>query len=151
VNSMQMFELTEGFQTKADKMRVLERSGVARAEIARFLGVRYQQVRNTLEGDKRTGYHPELTPSDGLEMSSVMATAPEEGFRLLVVLEDENVALPTDLIENLIEGDGKLYALPLEDGIFVSNARGMARRAKAGLGVFGEWMGRADCDAFDRR
>jgi len=59
-----MTDLTEGFATKADKMRVLERAGYARADIARFLGVRYQQVRNTLEGDKRTGYAPPLVAVD---------------------------------------------------------------------------------------
>jgi hypothetical protein len=133
MNSMQMFELTEGFHTKADKMRVLERAGVSRAEIARFLGVRYQQVRNTLEGDKRTGFNPELTPIIVRESNSVITSVPEEGFRRLIVLEDENVALPTDLIEDLIEDDGELYALRLNDGIFVSNAKGMARRAKADL------------------
>jgi predicted transcriptional regulator len=62
MNIDSMIALTEGIATKADKMRVLERNGYARADIARFLGVRYQQVRNTLEGDKRTGYNPEIVP-----------------------------------------------------------------------------------------
>ena len=34
--------------TKADKIRALDRSGMPRAEIARFLGISYQHVRNTL-------------------------------------------------------------------------------------------------------
>ena len=133
MNSMQMFELTEGFSTKADKMRVLERAGVARAEIARFLGVRYQQVRNTLEGDKRTGYSPDLTPINRDGIFAADESLPEIVFRRLIVLEDENVALPFDLIESFIENDEELLALRLDDGIFVSNAQGMAARARKGL------------------
>ena len=134
MNGMTMMELTEGFRTKADKMRVLERAGVARADIARFLGVRYQQVRNTLEGDKRTGYSPELTPVAREGFEGGAENPPQAEFRKLVVLEDENVAIPTDMIEEFIEFEDELFALQLEDGIFVSNAKGMARRARLGLG-----------------
>ena len=150
MNGAGMLKLTEGYSTKADKMRVLERAGVPRADIARFLGVRYQQVRNTLEGDKRTGYNPVLTPSFDEFAQAGLTKPPEEGFRRLVVLDDENVALPVDLIDEFTEKDDELYALRLEDGVFVSNAQGMARRAKQGLGSFVEWAGRSDCKAFDR-
>lgn len=37
--------------TVADKIRALASAGVPRADIARFLGKRYQHVRNVLEGD----------------------------------------------------------------------------------------------------
>ncbi|WP_447763393.1 GIY-YIG nuclease family protein [Sphingopyxis panaciterrae] len=40
--------IVEGLTTKADKIRALDRAGFARAEIARFLGIRYQHVRGTL-------------------------------------------------------------------------------------------------------
>lgn len=40
--------LVAGLATNAAKIRTLAQAGVARADIARFLGVRYQQVRNTL-------------------------------------------------------------------------------------------------------
>ena len=133
MNSMKMMEITDPYRTKADKMRVLEQAGVARADIARFLGVRYQQVRNTLEGDKRTGYAPDL---NAILLDSVMSeaeAAPQIEFRELVVLEDENIAIPTDMLEDFLERDEKLYALQLDGGIFVSNAKGMARRARLGL------------------
>lgn len=150
MNGEKMISLTEGFRTKADKMRVLEREGVSRADIARFLGVRYQQVRNTLEGDKRTGYDPDLTQTFDENSHSLVAETPKDSFRQLVVLEDENVALPADMIEDLCDEGSELFALRLEDGIFISNSYGMARRARFGLGVFGEWAGQADRKAFDR-
>jgi hypothetical protein len=39
--------------TVADKIRALDAAGVARADIARFLGKRYQHVRNVLEDDAK--------------------------------------------------------------------------------------------------
>ena len=41
--------------TVADKIRALAVAGVPRADIARFLGKRYQHVRNVLEGDAQSG------------------------------------------------------------------------------------------------
>lgn len=41
-------EIIKGLVTKADKIRALDRAGFTRAEIAAFLGIRYQHVRNTL-------------------------------------------------------------------------------------------------------
>lgn len=41
-------KIVEGLTTKADKIRSLNMAGFSRAEIARFLGIRYQHVRNTL-------------------------------------------------------------------------------------------------------
>jgi len=41
--------------TVADKIRALAAAGVPRADIARFLGKRYQHVRNVLEGDAQAG------------------------------------------------------------------------------------------------
>ena len=43
-----MEEVTEGLSTKAEKIRALFRAGYSRSEIASFLGVRYQHVRNVL-------------------------------------------------------------------------------------------------------
>ena len=40
--------LTKGLATKSDKIRELGRCGVPTAEIARYLGIRYQHARNVL-------------------------------------------------------------------------------------------------------
>lgn len=41
-------KIVEGLITKADKIRALNEAGFSRAEIARFLGIRYQHVYRTL-------------------------------------------------------------------------------------------------------
>ena len=43
-----MDEVAEGLSTKADKIRALFRAGYSRSEIAGFLEIRYQHVRNVL-------------------------------------------------------------------------------------------------------
>ena len=47
--------IVEPHATVADKIRALSAAGVPRADIARFLGKRYQHVRNVLEGDAQSG------------------------------------------------------------------------------------------------
>lgn len=124
-----MAVLTEDFPVKADKMRVLAKAGVSRGDIARFLGVRYQQVRNTLEGDKRTGYAPEL---DKKVVLKKLAIAKDEApFRLLALGGDEEVVLPADLVEDLAGPGEPLFAVMTRDGLFISSAKGMNARVQA--------------------
>jgi AbrB family looped-hinge helix DNA binding protein len=47
-----MRKLTEGLSSKSEKMRTLAGAGYARADIARFLGAKYQFVRNVLVQDE---------------------------------------------------------------------------------------------------
>ena len=126
-----MDDLAEGYSTKADKMRVLEQAGYKRADIARFLGVRYQQVRNTLEGDKRTGYKPDLTPSrtavDGREYRS----ANSSGFISIEVDDDGFGLLPPELLQGVSGNDEPLYAVKGAHGIFVGTLSGMSARIRA--------------------
>lgn len=122
----QMENLTEGLSTKADKMRILERHGVPRADIARFLGVRYQQVRNTLEGDKRTGYNPEINPSWAKE-----AQFKANVFRKIEIGDDGFAQIPPDMLENIGDGIDGLVALEVDNGVFISSPSGMADRVRA--------------------
>lgn len=50
----QMERLTRGLTSKSEKMRTLAGAGYARADIARFLGTKYQFVRNVLVRDEAT-------------------------------------------------------------------------------------------------
>ena len=52
LNRQRMRRLTEGLASKSDKMRALAKAGYERADIARFLGTRYQFVRNVLVHDE---------------------------------------------------------------------------------------------------
>ena len=47
-NQAEMMRLTEGLKTKSDKIRALGKAGYPRQQIADFLGIRYQHVRNVL-------------------------------------------------------------------------------------------------------
>jgi hypothetical protein len=44
----EMEQATQHLPSKSAKIRTLDKLGVARADIARFLGIRYQHVRNVL-------------------------------------------------------------------------------------------------------
>ncbi|MDX2143393.1 MAG: AbrB/MazE/SpoVT family DNA-binding domain-containing protein [Rhodospirillaceae bacterium] len=45
--------LTEGLSTKSAKIRALDGAGYTRSQIAKFLGIRYQHVRNVLIQDRQ--------------------------------------------------------------------------------------------------
>src|ERR1051325_8620228 len=48
---------TADYTTKADKIRALAKAGYKRQQIADFLGIRYQHVRNVLVDDERRAKH----------------------------------------------------------------------------------------------
>lgn len=54
-NPERLSEIVRPFATVSDRIRALDGAGVPRADIARFLGKRYQHVRNVLEGDAQQG------------------------------------------------------------------------------------------------
>lgn len=49
----EMERLTEGLRTKSDKIRNLGAAGYKRQQIADFLGIRYQHVRNVLVAEEK--------------------------------------------------------------------------------------------------
>ena len=51
-NSAQMSEIASGLPSKSAKIRKLDEAGYSRSEIAKFLNIRYQHVRNVLVGPK---------------------------------------------------------------------------------------------------
>jgi hypothetical protein len=50
---MGMEKVASGFTTKSDKIRALDKAGYSRSQIADFLGIRYQHVRNVLVDEER--------------------------------------------------------------------------------------------------
>ena len=59
-----MSKLVAGLKTKSAKIRALASAGYARADIARFLGIRYQHVRNVLVQDEARAARAAIRPSD---------------------------------------------------------------------------------------
>jgi len=50
---MNMEDVVAGLTTKSDKIRALDRAGYTRSQIAGFLKIRYQHVRNVLVDEQR--------------------------------------------------------------------------------------------------
>ncbi len=98
-----MAEIVRPYATVSDKIRALNAAGVARAEIARFLGKRYQHVRNVLEADAVAGptYAQGQAGLSGVSEADrpfeLQAPADEwrtSGIFKLVVREDGTTILP---------------------------------------------------------
>src|ERR1043166_5039622 len=65
MSSIEMHQLTDNLPTKSAKIRALARAGYSRSQIADFLQIRYQHVRNVLVNDARVaGRSIAATPSD---------------------------------------------------------------------------------------
>lgn len=74
--SPSMQEAAAGFRTKSDKIRALTKAGYSRTEIADFLGIRYQHVRNVLVNDERVGkVAPSIQPTEEQRDAALSAVA----------------------------------------------------------------------------
>jgi hypothetical protein len=82
----------KGLTTKSDKIRVLARHGVATADIARYLDIRYQHARNVL---LRCGLH---APQSAVERSkeALPATAAEHAW--VDLSNDGSLRIPSELL-----------------------------------------------------
>jgi len=118
--------------TVADKIRALAGAGVARADIARFLGKRYQHVRNVLEGDAQS--RPE-SGAGGYVVGKADLSGVREGPRpferdedeayierrgkhvfWLEVKPDGSLPMPPELVELLEATPGRRVFVEVEDG-----------------------------------
>lgn len=107
-NPAQMKRIVEGLPTISAKIRALDAAGYARAEIARFLGKRYQHVRNVLvRGQPKS------------EVVQDQCPVPDEpgdvGSQRIRILGDGRVVIPAKMRQAmLIEEDGYLTARVVE-------------------------------------
>ena len=131
MNIDRMISLTEGLTTKADKIRALHRAGYSRSQIADFLGIRYQHVRNTIVNDERAGYQPEL--GQNAESGPGPQNINSSQLKALTVDENGCALIPPDLLETLGSFDrgeqASLYVLSVSGGLFVCTAEGLVTRA----------------------
>lgn len=117
--------------TVADKIRALSASGVPRADIARFLGKRYQHVRNVLEGDAQSGSEG----GGGYVLGKADLSGVQEGPRpferdddaahierrgknvfWLKVKPDGSLPLPQELVDLLAATPGARVFVEVKDG-----------------------------------
>lgn len=84
----EMTKLVQGAASKSDKMRILAKAGYSRADIARFLGARYQFVRNVLVREEA-------------RTKSVMELRSERGSHQVQLGTKGQVALPATMLQQL--------------------------------------------------
>lgn len=130
-----MHDIAAGFQTKSDKIRALSKAGYSRAEIARFLDIRYQHVRNVLVDDERTGRSaPPIQPK---AVSPDVRTATVSDNEYLPPLRvrvgtDGRVSIPKEFCQalGLKESDPAIVAVE-GDSVRLMSVPVAVRRAQA--------------------
>lgn len=122
---------TADLKTKSDKIRALGRAGYTRRQIADFLAISYQHVRNVLVDEVRRT-KAGLVPKVPLKPP---ASAPVEAPDTTVKMElgpEGALNLPPHICEALAVKEGDPVWLTLEqDELRVSTAKAVTRRIRA--------------------
>ncbi|MDR3472053.1 MAG: hypothetical protein P4M09_10230 [Devosia sp.] len=116
--------LTAGLATKSDKIRVLGRHGVKTADIARYLGIRYQHARNVLvQGGLHRTDEDDAVADVGADRRPRSAWAAlEQGGRL---------TLPVNLMAACGLAVGPVHLRLTVDGIEILSPQAALARAQA--------------------
>jgi len=107
LDSNHMAKLTKGLSSKSDKMRILAKAGYSRSDIARFLDVRYQFVRNVLVGDEK---------KRGLVAKSVEKLAASDSPNRTKLEADGRIKIPEKAIAKLGLKAGEALTVTVDDG-----------------------------------
>jgi AbrB family looped-hinge helix DNA binding protein len=128
-NERQMEKLTRGLTSKSEKMRTLAGAGYSRADIARFLGTRYQFVRNVLVQDEaRRSKEATLAPPASRERSAPIKVK---------LGPDGRVVVPAVLREALGLKDGDTLIASIDQGeLRFMTIQAAVRRAQTMLRQF---------------
>jgi hypothetical protein len=138
MDAEQMAKIAEPYATTSDRIRALAAAGAPRAEIARFLGKRYQHVRNVLVDDaqRSAGYQLGRADLSGVREEPARFDRSDEsafverrgrGAFWLRVRPDGSVYLPHEVIEALDAAPGNRVFAKLENGVLsiISGERAM--------------------------
>lgn len=132
MTNAEMERMTSSLTTKSDKMRALRAGGASRSEIARFLSVRYQHVRNVEKDDERRGFTAASRPAEergGLAESSGaqfraepneivhLDTGPDGSLTIPRAVLAANGFASEDRITLIPEGDGRIRMLSSMESI----------------------------------
>ena len=99
-----MTQIVEPFTTVSDKIRALDAAGAPRAEIARFLGKRYQHVRNVLvEGPPKPRYTVGRVEFSDVREAPALTFSMDANTSMfrLPIAQDGTVQLPASVLETL--------------------------------------------------
>lgn len=117
----------EGLETKSDKIRALARAGAKTADIARYLGIRYQHARNVLVS---SGLHTRRDGGNAVEVAKESA-APENAGAWVTIDALGRLQVPVHLMEAAgIEGNEPVHVRASEDAIEILSQRAALERAR---------------------
>ena len=116
LNIKLMEKVVEGLPTVAAKIRALDDVGVKRADIARFLGKRYQHVRNVLiQGPPKRDQHATAAGSKNGVMNKHLGGG---DFRIQIG-NAGRIVIPADIRTAMNVGDGDTLSARVEDGVLI--------------------------------
>ena len=125
-----MGELTSEVRTKSDKIRRLAAAGYARADIARYLGIRYQFVYNVLSGPQpKSARLPRgSAPEAAAEPESPEPAEPASRWVWTTVGKGGVIRLPVAVLESMGVAEGDQVQLALDGDIVRILSRAAALR-----------------------
>jgi hypothetical protein len=121
--------LIAGLSTKSDKIRALGKAGYRRQQIADFLGIRYQHVRNVLVDAERKEKSGELAePKPGWRSETPVADEPGK----IRVQADGSVIIPASVLAaaGFKPGDRVMAHMEREGEIHLLSRRAAIRLAQ---------------------
>lgn len=144
-----MEEIVAGMKTKAEKIRALAYEGHERAEIARFLGVRYQHVYNVLKqseaaetpataGTDTAQQWVKVGPGGGVAVpvAFLQALGVKEGSEVQIRLEEDEVKImPRSAVIRRVQERVRKYVpegVSLVDELIAERRREAEREGRGG-------------------
>lgn len=127
--SAEMQVLTEALATKSAKIRALDAAGYSRSEIAKFLNIRYQHVRNVLVQPPPKALGRAASDRPGSDSSA----AEREDMKVQVG-PGGRIVIPANVREAMGVGEGTVLYARLENGEFtLSTPDAVVKRVQAAL------------------
>ena len=125
-NYVDLDSVTKGLRTKSDKIRALAREGIATADIARYLNIRYQHARNVLVA---SGLHARRDDQDG-ESAGAGPPVPGDVGGWVRMDAVGRIQIPVAAMKAAgIEGDEPVHVKVTGDGLEIISRRAALRRA----------------------
>jgi bifunctional DNA-binding transcriptional regulator/antitoxin component of YhaV-PrlF toxin-antitoxin module len=121
--------LVSGLPTKSEKIRALAQAGVATADIARYLGIRYQHARNVIKDAELSNGSPAGGMSEAPAPGIMTQTSSPSEFSWIRIDESGGMHIPERLLAlaGIKVGDD-VYLGRTEDGLeFFSRRAALAR------------------------
>ena len=140
MSSSAMDKVVAGISTKSEKIRALGRAGYKRTEIANYIGVRYQFVRNVLvEEARRTGAHAASQPGlaeDGRSFDAAPLVDVHRAVRIEIAKDGAMTLPPAFLAAAGLPEGGVLLARFDDDEIKLVTPEATARKIQAAVRKF---------------